>query len=123
MDDISNYQAMQMALSLLEFVGLQFQYWLAMTFALIIATYTTAGKMPLLLKIGVAALYVLSSFLFIWLYLDMGADYLELTSVLEARGVELMQNHSWVTGVVRVIIWALGAVVALGYLFFGERKP
>lgn len=122
MEEISSYQAMQLALDLLDFVGVQFQYWLAMTFALIVATYTTAGKMNWFLKLGVGLLYVLSSFLFIWIYLDAGADYLKLSDLLESRGVDLIQHHSWVTGAVRVLIWAIGSIVALAYLFFGERR-
>jgi hypothetical protein len=95
-------------------IDTQFQFWITVTFAVIVASFVGGDYLSRRLRSVMAVLYGLSVVVFVsrWLYVAMDA------SLLRARLVELgiPATFPWVAVVSRVVLIALGTVAALVFL-------
>ena len=97
----------------------QFQYWLYVTFAVVVAGFSAGGRLTPRLRYLVAMLYGLASFTLIYRYFGAIVIAVTFTEELLESGVEL-QFAVWPLGIARIFLFGLGTFVAL-YFLFGER--
>ena len=115
MESMTLAELFEVRADLMEFAGMQFQYWLAMTFALIAATHVAGNSMSLKLKAGVGILYLSSTCLFVIIYLQTGSEFAIVTEYLEKNTEDVIQGGT--IGVLRLGIWVLGTVGTLWFMF------
>ena len=119
MENLSTGDALATALAIRDQVGVQFQYWLTITFAAIVAAHMGRNTLRFKLKIGVATLYLLASVLFLTNYLTTAVDYLPYRNLIIARGGSM--NDSYIalasTFILRVALFIVGTSLTIWFLF------
>jgi len=98
-----------------DYAGLQFQYWLALSFAAIVAAHVARGQLSLRLQVCVATLYFLTSLLFFWLYIQASFEVAAHISELIKRQLLPSTGSRWVI-VPRLLVWFIGTVVTLWFI-------
>jgi ABC-type transport system involved in cytochrome c biogenesis permease subunit len=95
-------------------IDTQFQYWITITFAVIVAAFVAKKHLSKRLRSVVALLYLLATVVLIsrWYYAAM--DVGQLLGQLQELGVST--NLPWVTIISRVLLVALGTSAALIFL-------
>ena len=120
MESLSVAELYEILYTIHEAGTMQFQYWLALTFALIGATYVAGEKISVPLKLGVGFVYVCATILFILLYSTAGEDFSAVVTELRGRGLKPPTGYGLFVILMRFVIWGSGTLLALFFLF---RKP
>ena len=98
----------------------QFQFWLTVTFAIIVASFAGRHVMTTTLKHITAFLYTLSTVVFAsrWYY-----DYLDLRHY-ESLFIEIGHDPSppLVTAFSRILLMSLGSIATLYFVYWGNRN-
>lgn len=115
MDQIPTSDLLNLLLTQRASIDLQFQFWLSITFAVIVAGFVAGRRLDLKLRLLAAALYVLASAHLAtrWMY-DGGVGE-RWVNVLVSRGVDI--GIPWVAAYLRMAVMLLGTVSALVFLF------
>jgi len=119
METLSTADALEAALAIRDQVGVQFQYWLTITFAAIVAAHIAHNTLKFKLKVGVATLYLLASVLFLGLYLTTAVDYLPYRNLIIARGASMNDSYMALTllFILRVALFIVGTSLTIWFLF------
>lgn len=88
----------------------QFNFWLATTFALVIASYTAGDKRNRLMRVCVAALYLLACIVFFVRYLDAVQSALYLAEQLDAIGSDYLPGYVGIASFARRVVMVGGAL-------------
>jgi len=101
-------------------IDLQFQFWLSITFAVIVAGFVAGGRLDRKLRVLAAVLYVLATAHLAtrWIY-DGGVGE-RWVNVLVSRGVDI--GIPWVAAYLRMAVMLLGTVSALVFLFRADGR-
>ena len=120
MDQISAAELVELFYIRESVIDVQFQYWLTITFAVIVASFVAKGHLNKTLRSAVALLYLLATVVLIsrWYYVAM--DVAQLFGQLQELGVST--DIPWVTIISRVFLVALGTSAALIFLL-SEKLP
>ena len=121
MNSISPAELVELSIALGEAAGLQYQYWLATTFATIVASYSAGPTLVLKLKIGIAVMYSLASILFGMIYITNLLRYTEFVQQAIAQGVDLSTPFGWTIGALRLLVWVVGTGLTIWFIF--HKKP
>ena len=121
MDQISNSDLLQLVLQQRSSIDLQFQFWLSITFAVIVASFTAGSRLVPKLRSLTALLYLLASaHLSARWYFD-GQTAREWVGLLAARGIHF--EIPWTAAYIRMGVMLLGTVGALVFLFWHAEPP
>lgn len=121
MDTISTSELIELAYIERDYFALQFEYWLAITFATITAAYIAGDKLSTWVRRCLLFLYLLST-IFFWSLYGLASDtYLLYKTEIEARGFDILASPEEATfvGVLRVILWMAGTIIASWFLLRG----
>lgn len=102
-------------------INAQFELWITITFAVIIASYIAGHKLSRSLQYLIATLYALVSVLLF----AMLVGAVRFMGRFDAGGlfaseVDLLQ---YFIGLLRVVVWVLGSVATLIFIFKGQNEP
>jgi hypothetical protein len=116
MDSLTTAELMQIGLAYGLSMDNQFQYWLAITFATLVAAFVTQERLSRKLALVLSGLYILASVLFVARMSIDAQNYLIYMEAADLRGVQRYTSITPAVGAIRFIILILGTGVSLWFL-------
>ena len=105
----------------------QFNFWLATTFAIVVASYTAGDRINLSFRVVLVALYLMACAVFFLRYLGAVDSVSSLAEQLQAMGSDLGPRSVPVSSFIRQLLMISGTLVAVLIVLFpswtGEAKP
>ena len=101
-------------------IDMQFQMWMAVTFAVIIANYTTRSHLSLKLKVFVASMYALTCCVLMVRYANDASQFIFLNMELSSRGVEYPSVGD--LRLLRGLVYIIGTVATIVFVFVYSRS-
>ena len=111
----------QLVLALLADVDAQFEFWLTVTFGVLVASFVAAERLSRRLRMLLAFFYVWASALFFVRYLAASAylnSYVELAAQYE---VSVLAPISPLAGRLRFTLWVVGGITTALLVVRGHR--
>ncbi len=122
MESLSTAELVALAQTSAEISGLQYQYWLAITFATIVASFVARNLLPFKLKIAVACLYSMASVLFLLIYINVLDSYTFYAIEAMTRGAMPTPTLGLAIPVLRFLIWIAGTGVTIWFVFQNQDQ-
>ncbi|HEX7373416.1 MAG TPA: hypothetical protein VF277_00450 [Steroidobacteraceae bacterium] len=119
MDQISSADLLNLVLAQRSSIDQQFQSWLTITFAVIVAGFIAGPRLVPRLRLIVAVLYVMATAHLTARWMSDGITAGEWVKVLASRGV--VYQVPWVAASLRMVLMLLGTVSALIFLFWHAK--
>ncbi len=117
MDSIATEILLELHFSLESSIDVQFQAWMAITFAVIVASYSSGDALKTKVRIVVAVAYLMAAYTLFARWMTEVSRLNELIQpVLASRGV--VADVRFYTAEARMITYALGTVIATISIFF-----
>jgi len=104
----------EIALSATSMADVQFQYWLTVTFAAVVAAFVAGQRLNLLLRSIAAVLYLLTAILLVSRFYSAVTIFGFMWSALADRGIEIPSNP--VAWLFRGSVFVLGTGAAILFL-------
>jgi hypothetical protein len=124
--EITREEYMQLLSYMTTNINDQFELWLTITFAVIIASYIAGHRLSKTLKYCFAALYLsVSTLLLLLLVQTVGsAQSIAGTPSFQFGLTEQDAGVSSIIGILRLLVWTGGSVVALAFILrgFGQNN-
>jgi hypothetical protein len=114
MDQIPTADLLNLLLMQRASIDLQFQFWLTITFAVIVAAFVAGRRLHYGLRLLAATLYALASIHLALRWMHDGAVGARWVEILETRGVDI--GLPWLAVYFRTALMVLGTVSALVFL-------
>lgn len=120
METISTAELIELISILSSAMDSQFQYWLAVSFALIIAGYMVGDKMSKRVRFVLTLLYILVTIVFLGRWAFTAVNIGMLTNELLARDVSWLRMGGtlWIT---RVMVMLGGTVASVWFFYIGYK--
>ncbi len=118
MDQMSTAELTELYLTIESAIYTQFEYWLTVTFAVVVASFVARTRLNRKLRLGLALLYALACVVLLSRWTYSGLDAAVFRAALLESGVVL--RTPWVTIFSRLLLFALGTAAAL-YFLVSER--
>ncbi len=99
-------------------IDTQFQFWLTITFAVVVASFMARGQLGITVRVVVAALYLLATALLSARSLGHVELAIYLGGVLTEHGIDAPQTFSNLVGWLRRAVLTLGSISALIFILF-----
>ena len=119
MEQISSADLLNLVLAQRSSIDLQFQFWLTITFAVIVASFIAGRRLVPKLRMLAAVLYVLASAHITARWIYDGIIATQWLEVLARRGVDF--QVPWLAAYLRMALMLLGTVSTLIFLFWHAR--
>ena len=100
----------------------QFQYWLSVSFAVLVAAFIAGERLTFRWRAWVAFLYLLVSVLFALRFAGAAMHATEMTEELVRRGVPTPNDLATIAGLLRSSIFVLGFFTTMLFLFIRFPK-
>ena len=121
MDAISTAELLEIAMLLRDDLEDQFQFWLSITFAVIVASFIAGDRLRYSWRTIVGALYLLATVLFAVRLSESAQNLmLYLTPALE-RGAE-WSNSGDVVFLLRAAVMLVGTCATIWFLYAGRKE-
>jgi hypothetical protein len=120
MDQVPTAELVALVLTQRASIDLQFQFWLTITFGVIVAAFVAGPRLNYGLRILAAVLYLLASAHLALRWMYDGSVGARWVAVLVSRGVDI--GIPWIAVYLRVILMLLGTVSALVFLLATTRR-
>ena len=104
-----------------EDLGTQFQYWLSITFAILVARYVAGERFLMTWRIFAAVLYGLATAVFSIRYYVSGLNFRNYLGELGTRG-DLWTGQSSILIGIRMTLFMVGTIGTLWFLFAPESE-
>ena len=119
--EIAEVQLLELLLEVNQDIDTQFQVWISITFAVLVASFVAGRRLTMGARVGIAALYACASVILYLRYMRGAVDYIPYVYDLFATyGAPVPQGSSEVAFLLRVWLLRLGSgVTALAVLFPG----
>jgi hypothetical protein len=123
MDQYSAAELSELFLQGASFIELQFQFWIWITFATIVAAFVAGERLTPALRYVIAALYVLAVITLYRRSVFMGAAIAPIAEHLQQSEATIFPLFSLDMFVTRTMLWIVGTVAAVYFLLTsGGRK-
>lgn len=122
MDSISTAELLELALLARSSVDDQFQYWITITFAVIVASFAADEKLNRNWRLTISLLYLLTTGLFFTRYYADAQHFLTLISAFAERGGEWPTSYVPALGALRIFVYVAGTALALSFLNGGVKS-
>src|SRR5262245_32056257 len=106
MNEISNSDLLNLVLTQRSSIDLQFQFWLSITFAVVVASFTAGRRLVPKLRVLTCVLYVLASAQIAARWQSDGQTAQAWIALLASRGVHY--QTPWVAAYIRMVVMVLG---------------
>ena len=119
-EELNNEELIQLYDAVYSSINSQFELWITITFAVIIASYIAGHRLEKVLQYLIATLYTAVSILL----LLMLVSAVSFAGSFNAFGINVQQDPLTVSIVIlRVGVWVLGTIATLFFIFIrGKRK-
>ena len=114
MNDVSTSDLLNLVMTQRGNIDLQFQFWLTITFAVIIAAYSAGDRLDRRLRVMAAALYLLATVHLATRWIYDGSVGSRWVNVLHARGIDF--DIPWFAVYTRMALMVLGTTAAVVFL-------
>jgi len=94
------------------------EFWLAASFAVILASHFARATLDMKLKIVMSLLYILVTAIAVFRILGDLEQLVFLSRFLQEAGVELPRSYSQIAMQLRFVLYGFGTVATLAYVFF-----
>ena len=121
MDSLSTAELLELILNLRSDLGTQFQYWLSITFALLVARYIAGERFQMRWRIFAAVLYGLATAAFGMLYYVSGLNFRIYLAELSKRG-DFWTDQSTMIIAIRMTLFVVGTIGTLWFLFATDSE-
>ena len=118
MDQMSTAELTELYLTMQSSISTQFEYWLTVTFAIVVARFVAGTRLNRKLRFGLALLYALACAVLLSRWTYSGLDMTSFRAALLESGVVLITP--WVTIISRLLLFTLGTAASL-YFLVSER--
>ena len=112
MDSIETGYLLELQFMLESSIDMQFQAWMAITFAVIVASYSSSNKLNNGVKIIISLVYLLAAYALFARWITEASRLAKITSILSERGIETLPI--WFSGQSRLATYILGTLIAPG---------
>ena len=121
MDSLSTAELLELAMILRDDLGTQFQYWLSITFAILIASYIAGKRFLMPWRIFAAVLYGLATAVFSIRYYVSGLNFRNYLGELGTRG-DLWTDQTSILIGIRMTLFVVGTIGTLWFLFATDSE-
>jgi len=121
MDQYTPAELSELYLQTATLIDGQYQYWITITFAVIVAGYVVGDRLKLGLKIAIAGLYLLATLVVFLRVLNIGNPAVEITAFLEQSGALIFEPYGLITVGLRLLYVAFGTALAIYFLLAPTR--
>lgn len=101
-------------------IDMQFQIWITITTAVVIASYAARRNFSLLLKMFVATMYALATSALMMRYANDASQFVFLRTELLNRGVEYPSVGD--LRLLRGMVYSIGTAATLAFIFLKPKK-
>ena len=115
MESLTNAELFELATLVFSELELQFQYWLSVTFALLVASFVARKQLFRNVRITIAFLYTLSTAIAIYRYISLGGNGSLIVDELATRGIP-WRGIDLRVGLTRIALMVLGTLATLWFL-------
>src|SRR5512135_2481501 len=120
MEQIPTADLVNLVLTQRGSIDLQFQFWLTITFAVIVAAFSAGDRLAFRLRQLAAVLYFLASAHLMTRWAFDGAVAERWVKILMSRGVDI--GIPWVAVSLRLALMVIGSVAALVFLLKNPQR-
>ena len=121
MDSLSTAELLEFMMTIRVDMGSQFQYWLSITFAILIARYIAGERFRMNWRIFAALLYGLTTIIFSIGYYVGALNFGNYLGELETRG-DLWTGQSSILIGLRMTLFIVGTIGTLWFLFAPDSE-
>ena len=115
MEQYSPAELSELFLQAQALIDTQFQYWMSITFAVVVAGFIAGKRLTLRLRCVVGVLYALATFTLLVSSITTGADAFAIANTLQESGSMIFQTRSSIAWS-RVLLFGVGTIAALYFL-------
>ena len=115
MESLTNSELLELVTFVFSELELQFQYWLSVTFALLVASFVARKQLSRNVRITIAILYTLSTAIAIYRYISLGGNGNLILEELATRGIP-WRGIDIRVGLTRIGLMVLGTSATLWFL-------
>ena len=116
MNEISNIDLLNLVLTQRSSIDLQFQFWLSITFAVVVASFTAGPRLIPRLRMLTCALYVLATAHIAARWYSDGQTAQTWVALLASRGV--YYQTPWVAACFRMALMVFGTAATLVFVLW-----
>ena len=124
--EIAEVQLLELLLEVNQDIDTQFQVWISVTFAVLVASFVAGRRLTRSARFGIAALYVCASVILYLRYMRGAVDYIPYVSELfRTYGAPLPEGSSRLAYELRRGLFMIGSAVtalAVGFPQLGHRS-
>ncbi len=99
-----------------------FQFWLASTFAMIVAVHTISEGAEMRIKIVLTILYLLLSVYSVTKTVGDFQQLIYLSSFTASENINMPTDVAGLAGLMRFVIYGLGSISALVFVWYGVKR-
>jgi hypothetical protein len=122
MEQLSNAEIAELILLARSSMDTQFQYWISVTFAVVVAGFVAGDRLSQGLRYVVATLYVLASLVLVQRFYFTALSTAELGNRLVESGDPIFPPVGLSIQIPRVAVFALGTIAALYFLLLKRQR-
>lgn len=122
METISTAELIELVSILTTAMDTQFQYWLAVSFALIVAGYMVGSNISKRVRLVLISLYLLITIVFFVRYSLTGVNIMMLADELVVREVPWTRLVGTWQAIVRMLVILGGTVASVWFFYFGYKS-
>jgi hypothetical protein len=120
MNEMSTAELLELRFMLESSIDVQFQAWMAITFAVIVASYSGRYHLTTYVRIAISTAYVMASYALFARWLTEGLRIRQFAEVLRDRGVSM--DPMFGSDSVRLATYAIGTLITVFAIFYFGRS-
>jgi hypothetical protein len=119
MNDVSTAELLELRFMLESSIDVQFQIWMAITFAVVVASYSGRTDMTRTIRIAIMCIYLMIAYALLGRWITEGTRIAQIAEVLNERGVFMPIWKD--SGLFRFATYFLGTIIAAISIFYFGR--
>lgn len=120
MDQVSIAELIELLQNESASIDMQFQLWITITSAVVIASFAARDQLSMGLKIFIAFMYILAIVTIIVRYANDASQFVFIKTELSKRGVEYPAVGD--LRVLRSLVYSIGSLATIFFVFFNPKK-
>ncbi len=120
MDQISAAELFELVILSEASIDNQFQFWLSITFAAVVASFITEQRLTHSLRLALSCAYLLATVVLMSRWYYDGVRLFGFGAELQKLG--FTGHVPWITLISRAVLMIAGSVVTVWFVYFGFRK-
>lgn len=120
MESIASESLMELCLLLESSIDIQFQAWMAISFAVIVACYSAGDELETRIRIAISIIYSSAAYALFARWMTEVVRLQDLQLELVARGISF--DAYWFAPPARMLTYILGSLITVGAVFYFKNK-